>query len=134
MSNLVYNFTPTIPTTATVAAPMSVPMQFPDAIVDTIEVRVPPGPNGVVGFALGSRGVQVIPYNFGPYIQTDNEVISWSVTGQFMSGDWSLLGWNVGFYSHTLHVRFLVSSIVPANPLLTTAVVPSSALSDPGSP
>ena len=78
--------------------------------VDEVEVRVPPGPRGEVGFALGLSGVAVIPIQIGQYIVTDNEVISWKLEQYPESGDWQLFAYNTGTFNHTLEVRFLLNA------------------------
>lgn len=111
-----------IPAGTPETTPVSIGMVFPQAQVDVIQIRVPRGPNGQMGFSLGSRGVQVLPFNQGAYLVTDDERIDLDVTDQFTSGDWSLIGYNLGQENHTVYIRFLCSPVAAAP---ETGAVPS---------
>lgn len=101
-------------------------LTMPVRNVDLVEVRVPPGPNGNVGFALGSAGQPILPYNPGEWVVTNDEVVSWPLEGQFDSGAWEIFAYNTGQYDHTLYVRFLLSLVDPPAP---QAVAPTLNLS-----
>ena len=45
-----------------------------DAVLERIKVRIPPGPSGLVGFAFLHSGQQVIPFQAGVWIRTDDEL------------------------------------------------------------
>jgi hypothetical protein len=98
----------TIATGSTPAAPQKVDLSFPARVVREVQVRVPPGPRGEVGWALGAAGVPVIPVEAGAYIVTNDEVIRWPLEGLWDSGSWTLFAYNTGRYAHVLEVRFLV--------------------------
>ena len=110
----VREFDVTIPAGTLKTAKFSADISFPPAVVVGVDVRVPPGPRGEVGFQLGSKGVQVVPSNAGAYIVTDDQVVSWDFDGQPDGGSWQLLGYNTGTYDHTLHVTFRLAT-VPTN-------------------
>ena len=98
----------TIPAGTAIATPHTVDLSFPPFVVDWISVRIPPGPNGNVGWLIGSMGEQVIPFtDTGPvYIVGNDETITWQLTDQPDSGSWELTGYNTGTYDHTLYVTF----------------------------
>jgi hypothetical protein len=108
MADQVQSFAVTIPPGTPKATPLVTPLTFPPRIVDEIEIQVPPGPRGEVGFQLGASGGQVIPVTVGQFIVTDNEVIHWPVEHQLDNGAWQLIAYNTGAQPHTLTVRFLV--------------------------
>lgn len=105
----VRSFAATIPAGTTADAPVSVDLSFPARQVDSITVRVPPGPSGAVGFVLQNSGVTVIPIAGTDWIITDDEVITWALTDQITSGSWQLAGYNTGTYDHTVYIRFALS-------------------------
>lgn len=109
MARQVFSFAILIPTGTLKSANFSSPMTFPDREVQEIEIRVPPGPRGEVGFAIGSSGVAILPTNAGAFIVTDDERINWPVEEQHDSGSWTLFGYNTGQFDHTIYVRFLVT-------------------------
>lgn len=108
MAREVRTFANVIAIGSTPAAPVVTQMQFPPREVTEIEVRVPPGPRGEVGFRIGSSGTQIMPFDLGAWIITDDEVIHWPLEGQHQSGSWEFTAYNTGQYAHTITVRFLV--------------------------
>lgn len=117
----------TTPAGTTAAAPQVTDLSFPPRLVTRIEVRVPPGPAGTLGFRLGSGGVQVIPINPGGWVVTDDEVIGWDLTGQITSGAWQLISYNTGSLPHTVYVRFLLDLVT--NSSTVPALIPAGQLS-----
>jgi len=79
--------------------------------VDEIEVVIPDGPRGEVGFWIGSGGTQIIPHDLGQFIISNNEVIHWPLESQHTSGSWELQAYNTGNFPHTLELRFLCSYV-----------------------
>lgn len=114
MAAEIRQFTATIPPGTTAAAPVRVDMSFPPRIVQAVEIRVPPGPSGVVGFALQNSGVTVIPYGSDAFIVTSADFINWALDDYITSGSWQLLGYNTGGFSHSIYVRFQLGLIRPA--------------------
>lgn len=101
-------FEVTIPTGTSKAAPAHVATPLGNYVVVGIEIGVPPGFNGAVGFRFTSGGLPVIPSDPTQWIVTSNENISWPIAGQLSSGAWEITGYNTGINSHTLHVRYLL--------------------------
>lgn len=124
-SQLIYTFTPTIPAGTAIATPYAEQMSFPQASVDQIELKVPPGSNGAMGFSIGSSGVAIVPFNQPGWIVTDDETITWDVDSQFNSGAWEFFGYNLGVYDHAVYVRFLVSLVVAPSALIVASAIPS---------
>ena len=113
-------------------APQVTDLNIPVGQLDSVQIKVPPGPQGQLGFALALAGQPVIPHNAGEWIITDDEEISWSLAGLPDSGAWQVITYNAGNYDHTLYIRFLAT---PA-PLLevsvpTVAAIPAANLSSP---
>lgn len=109
MAQEVRAFAVTIPAGTAKGAGFGSSLAMPPRSVQQIEVRVPPGPRGEVGFQIGTGGNQVLPLNAGQFIVTDDEVITWDLEEQLDSGAWQLLGYNTGTYDHTIGVRFLLN-------------------------
>lgn len=102
----VRNFAVSVPAGTTIAAPLITPLAMPARTVTHVRVRVPPGPTGLVGWALGMTGVPVIPTNTGGWIVADDEVLEWDLIDQPDSGAWQLIAYNLGRNAHTLYVTF----------------------------
>lgn len=109
MAREIYAFHVTVPINTPAATPQVTNLTMPQRQVDRVEVRVPPGPRGEVGFALGSSGVAVIPLQANTYIVTDNEALGWDLEDFWTSGGWQAFLYNTGAFSHTIEIRFLVS-------------------------
>lgn len=108
MAEEIRRFGVTIPAGTAKSAGFTADLSFPARIVTEIEIRIPPGPRGEVGFAIGAAGTPVIPVQPGAYIVGNDEPISWPLEGFWDSGSWTFYGYNTGRYPHTLEVRFLV--------------------------
>lgn len=127
MAREVQLFSVTIPAGTLPGAPQTTPMRMPARVVEEIEVLIPPGPRGEVGFRIGSSGVQLLPIQLGAWIVTDDEVIHWPLENQHDSGSWELVGYNTGIFAHTITVRFLVR-LVGDQVQGAAAAIPADAL------
>lgn len=123
----VRTFAALIPAGTPIATPVTVALTMPAREVRHVRVRIPPGPNGQVGFAVGMAGVSVLPVNVGQWIIGNDEVIDWDVAGLPDSGAWQLIGYNLGVQPHTIYVTFSVDPpgrrglALPVAPLAVTA-------------
>jgi hypothetical protein len=122
MAEEVRQYNVTIPAGTAQNAGFRQAISMPTRIVEQIDIVVPPGPRGEVGFTIGSSGVQIIPAQYGTYIVTDNEVIHFPLTDQIDSGGWEFFGYNTGIYDHTIYIRFLVTPTTRT--ATTTAIQP----------
>jgi hypothetical protein len=117
-----------IPAGTPIAAPAVIPMQLGVFVIDWIELKARPGSLGTVGFYLASSGQQVIPFNVGAvpnwFVWDDTEV-HWEMSGLPTSGDWSLVGYNLGRFAHTIDVRFGLD-LVPGTPSQTNLLTAES--------
>lgn len=127
MAREVYVFDVTIPAGTAKATPQVSNLTIPARVVTEIEIIIPPGPNGLVGFALGAAGQSFLPYNpGGAFVTGNNEVIKWPLEDQITSGAWQLFGYNLGAYAHTLEIRFLCD--LPPTVAPTTILAPADQL------
>ena len=120
MAQEIREFAVTVPAGTLKTAPLVTPITFPSRTVTSITWRVPPGPSGLMGWALTSAGTPVIPIQPGTYIVTDNQADTWYLDGYLDSGNWSVTAYNTGLYPHTVYLTFLLdipgSSVIPAQP------------------
>lgn len=107
MAREVYEFPVTFAIGTTRAAPQKTNVTMPPRIVRRVEITVPPGPRGEVGFQLGSNGTPFIPRNTTEFIVADGIEIGWDLDDQMTSGGWQVIGYNTGLFAHTLYFRFL---------------------------
>lgn len=130
----IYEFDCTIPLNTAKASPVTVALTMPARTVDRIRIKVPPGPNGSIGFALGSSGQNIIPKGQGTFIVTSDEVLDWDMTGMIETGAWQFYGFNTGIYDHTVYVRFAVSLLAQPSASINSTLIPQTVLSAPASP
>lgn len=115
MAREIREFACTIPAGTPQAAPVTRDMSFPPRIVDEIDVRIPPGPNGQVGIQIANAGLAIIPVGGQSFIIGNDDRIVWPLTDYASSGSWQLIGYNNGQYDHTIYVTFKLS-LVQATP------------------
>lgn len=108
-------FQVTIPAGTPITTPFRQSIKFPVRKVDVLEWRVPPGPSGLMGFAVSMGGVNVLPTVPGTYIVADDEHSEWSLTDLPDSGDWQVSGYNTGVFDHTVYLRWLVDRVTSGN-------------------
>lgn len=110
-------YTLTIPAGTTADAPVVEDCSFPPRVVDAIQVIVPPGSSGLVGWCVMNSRVRVIPYDSDLWIVTAGESISWPLERQITSGSWQVAGYNTGIVDHKVYFRFLLSLVGDRQPL-----------------
>lgn len=116
MATEVRVFTLTIPAGTTPAAPTVLDVSFPPRQVDAIQVVVPAGQSGLVGWCVMNSNLRVIPYQSDDWIVTSGESITWPLEGQIDSGSWQVAGYNSGALDHSVYFRFLLSPIPADTP------------------
>ena len=98
------------------------PLSFTEGIVTQIDVIVPPGPSGLVGFYIAHSGTQVIPYEVGQFIIVDDVHMLWPIGGLPTGEKWTLVGYNNDIYPHTIQTIFHIDEFGAATVDTTTAV------------
>lgn len=109
MATEIRQYTLAIPAGTLATAPATLDTSFPARVVDRIEIVVPAGPNGTVGFKILNSDVQIIPYGSDEWVVTSNESISWDLDGYIDSGSWQLAAYNGGINQHSIYIRYLLS-------------------------
>jgi hypothetical protein len=130
MAREVRKFSVTVPHGTLQAAPATFACAFPPRIIREIQILVPPGPRGTVGFQIAQAGHQVFPTEPGQFFVTDDERIVWPIEGANTSGAWQVIAYNTGTFDHTLEVRFLVDLTTGAAEEAAPAFVESATLSE----
>lgn len=129
MATEIRSFAPTIPANTPKSAPVTIPIVFPPRTVVQVDWQVPPGPAGLMGWALTIAGQPVIPRNPGAFIVTDGRTQSWPLEDFPDQGQWQLTGYNTDIYDHTVYLDFLL--LLNSAPSGTPAQLPNAALSSP---
>lgn len=122
MSVEIRSYTLAIPAGTPSTDPFQLDCSFPVRVVDGLQIIVPPGPSGVVGWRVLNSGVQLIPYASDPWIITAGEIITWPLTNQITSGSWQVEGYNTGTVEHSVYFRFLLSLVSPQAPAVPAMI------------
>lgn len=122
MAEEIRSFAVTIPAGTAIAAPLLTNLAMPTRVVDEIDIVIPPGPNGLVGFAIAAAGVSVIPYNANAWIIGSGESIRWPLAIPITSGAWQFKGYNTGVFDHTIQIRFLLSQVTKRTPTVARLI------------
>lgn len=122
MASEIRTFTPSIPAATLATAPVTVDLSFPSRVVEFIEITMPPGLNGLVGFRLASNGAQIIPAVNGTWFIGSGQIKRWDLTNQITTGAWQLLAYNTGRYAHMLLIDFGLNYLQAAVPASITPI------------
>jgi hypothetical protein len=101
-----WEFAVTVPAGTPIATPLVTPTVLPVRKISRIAWSIPPGSAGQVGWRIGMKTIQVIPVNAGSWIIKDGESAGSDLSRLPDSGDWSVIGYNIGAHAHTVYVSF----------------------------
>lgn len=113
----IYVYLVTVPSGTPEASPVDTDLEFTDGRIERIEIMVPPGPSGLVGFAVIHSSQQIIPYQAGTFIIADNEVLRWDLQRYPEGSPWTIRAYNLDEYDHTLHVRLYINDVPDESPV-----------------
>lgn len=128
MASIIRQFTRSIPANTAQATPVTLGISFPVEQVLSVDLEVPPGPAGLMGFYLAVSGQQLIPFETGEWLVWDDVRASWPLNDYPVTGAWSLVGYNTDIYPHQVVVRFHdqpVAAATSAAPLVGVTIVNS---------
>jgi len=105
-----------VPAGTAIGAPQTTALSMVDGHVERIEIIIPPGPSGLVGFRVIHSQQVVIPFSGTAWVIADDEKISWPIQNYPTGNKWSIRAYNTDIYSHTLYFRFHILELVAAIP------------------
>lgn len=129
MAREVYRFSVRVPAGTLQSAPQVTQLSIPVREVRSVEVTVPPGPHGLVGFQFTSGSGQVLPVNAGQFIVMDGRTRRWDLNDYMTSGAWALTAYNTGVNDHTLEIAFECDLVPAPAQLMGFQPIPNDALS-----
>jgi hypothetical protein len=130
VASIIHQFTAVVPANTAKATPYVYKMQLPTEQIDTVDLEVPPGPQGLMGFYLAYSNQQIIPFEAGQYIVWDDYRDTWELDDYPTAGSWSIVGYNLdAANSHEVVVRFhddqVAAPTVPSIQINITSTVSS---------
>lgn len=105
------------------SAPVTTTLSMLDGELERLEIIIPPGPSGLVGFRVRHSGQVVIPFSGGGWIISDDEKISWPLSGFPTGNKWSIQSYNTDIYPHTLEFRFHLNELGGPLPLYPAPIM-----------
>ena len=117
MASRIESPTALIPAGTAQASPVSLPLTFREMVIDRVDIVIPPGPSGLVGFFVAQSGNQIIPFNPGQFIIADDKYFSWPLEDYPTGAKWTCVGYNTDIYPHTIQFHFLGHETTIAAPL-----------------
>lgn len=116
MAQYVLQFSATIPAGTPKTAPVTIALPLDNWDIEQIDLEVPTGPAGLMGFYVANNGVQWIPATPGAFLVWDGVNQSWPFTDQPNASGWAIVGYNTGVYQHNVTIRFHVNPTSAAAP------------------
>lgn len=111
MADRIPSKTITVPAGTAIATPQTTQWTINPGHVERLDVYVPPGPSGLMGFAVLFAGVQVFPDDAGSWFVMDNVYTSFPLQNQPTDGRWSVRAYNIDVYDHTFYLWLLVNEL-----------------------
>lgn len=109
MAARVYETQITVPAGTPVATPVIQSWVTEDNVINTIELLIPPGHNGLTGIHVSKGDVQLLPYNGVSWIIANDYHNSFQVNDYIPTGDLKIQAYNTGQYAHTFYLRMTVT-------------------------
>lgn len=99
--------------------------QFNPGIVTQVDVTIPTGADGIMGFQVWSGESPVVPFQQGSFLLRSGGTWSFPVGNQPASGSWQLAFYNTDYVGHGIWALFYVNEVglavsAPSSPLPVT--------------
>lgn len=105
MATEVHQYTLTVPASTSINSPVTVTFGIANRVIESVDIEVPPGPAGLMGFYLTFNGQRIIPQESGEYLVWDDIQKSWTLDELPTTGKWALVGYNNDVNAHEVVVR-----------------------------
>ena len=113
MSAEIHQYTATVPANTPKTALFTYDIPLSNYTIESVDLEVPPGPAGLMGFYLARSGVSWIPYEADEYLVWDDRFDSWTLNDQPTGIGWQVVAYNIDTqFSHDVVVRFHVNPVV----------------------
>lgn len=129
MAFMVRQFGAQVPANTPQSAPVTYSLNTGFWDIESIDLEVPPGPAGLMGFQLWIGGSQWIPYEPNQWLVWDDVEKSWPMNDQPLGVPWSIVAYNSdAAFSHGIVVRFHINQVsTPTVQPTVTIATPSLA-------
>jgi hypothetical protein len=111
MALRILQYAATIPAGTPKTAPRTTTFPLDNWEVEAVELEVPPGASGLMGFYVANNGVQWVPQPAGTWLVWNDVLLRYPLEGQPNASGWQVVGYNTGVFPHTVTVRFHVVEV-----------------------
>ena len=101
----------TTPAGTTTSSPLVTSLTWREGYPIRVELRIPPGPSGLMGVQLAHSGQVIIPHDPTEWLVTDNEPVIWPLDNYPYNAKWTVRTYNTDIYEHSLQIRMLLMEI-----------------------
>lgn len=107
MATVIRQRTIAVPANTSKANPSKTALVLPIENTISVDLEVPPGPAGLMGFYLAMSGQQLIPFEVGEWIVWDDRFDTWYLDDYPQTGAWSVVAYNLDIANtHDIVCRF----------------------------
>lgn len=114
------------------AAPTTTVLTWREGYPEFVEIRVPPGPSGLVGIQVMHSDRVIIPKEANTFLVTDDEIVLWRLEGFPYNAVYKIRAYNEGFYSHTIQFRWGINEISREQLVRAPSALPPLPVVSPG--
>lgn len=111
-----------------IASPASFTWPLEDNYLERIDVRIPPGPSGAMGFRILWSQQQIVPWGNYSWLIANDEEIPWKADTAISASGLVVQAYNLGNFPHTIYLKALVRTLSPATAAAVSALTGSVAL------
>jgi hypothetical protein len=115
MASRIWELQITVPAGTVIAAPLVTPWLTEDNLLNTVELVIPPGHNGLTGIRVMKGDVPIIPYSANSFIVGNNYAHEFTVNDYVQTSDVKVQTYNIGSYPHTFYLRATLSDYLGPN-------------------
>lgn len=109
MATRVWEISVTVPAGTPRNAPLVTPWLTEDNYLNSIELEVPPGHNGLTGIRVMKGDVSLLPWSIGTFVVANDYTHEFVIGDYVPTADVSIQAFNTGQYSHTFYLRAVIS-------------------------
>ena len=117
MAQYVYQYDLTVPAGTPKSSPATAAVPVNNLRIERVEIEVPHGPAGRLGFQIFNSGNPWKPDAPGDWLVWDGKTDGWWLNDQPTGSMWELVGYNTGQHPHTIYSRWLTNPLPTPAPL-----------------
>ena len=119
MASEVHAFTCKIPAGTPINALVTVPITLDNRVLESLDIEVPAGPAGNMGFYITHSGTPQFPLELGEFIVWDDREKSYKTEDYPTSQGWAVVGYNLDEANdHSVTLRFHTNYPAPGQPVV----------------